>query len=147
MDEEHGSWTDELREKLHHLEREIEECMTLANMSTLGKWKAMQRKSAKGYIMQKLASRGRRGPDGHHEMDEEHGPWTDELREKLLLEREIEELALANMSTLEKMEAMQRKSAKGYIMQKLGITRKKRIMTDNMKWMKSMDLGQMTNCK
>ena len=25
MDEEHGSWTNELREKLHHLEREIEE--------------------------------------------------------------------------------------------------------------------------
>ena len=33
MDEDHGSWTDELREKLHHRVR-LKNCMTLANMST-----------------------------------------------------------------------------------------------------------------
>ena len=78
MDEEHGSWTNEMREKLHHLEREIEELHDSGEHEHARK---MERYAEE--IRQRLHHPEARhheeeeDHDGHHEMDKEHGSWTD----------------------------------------------------------------------
>ena len=84
-------------------------------MSTLGKWKGYAEEIGEQLHNGETRHNEREEDhDGHHEMDEKHDSWTDELHEKLhQLESEIEELhESGEHEHARQMEGMLKKSAK-----------------------------------